>query len=183
MKKYDIIYADPPWAYNSRANIKTRFRGGARSHYPVMNIKDITAMPINKLSNDSSLLFLWVTMPLLPEGLAVMSAWGFKYKTCAFTWVKTNKKSGTPFFGVGYYTKSNAELCLLGTRGKVIKPQVNTVSQIIIAPRREHSRKPAEARDKIVQMYPEQTKIELFARESTDGWFCWGNEIDKFIEQ
>lgn len=175
--KYKIIYADPPWKYNSRANHKTRFRGGAEGHYPLMDIKKIMALPVADISESNSVLFLWVTFPFLPVQLEVVKAWGFRYATMGFVWAKMNPKSGTPFFGVGYYSKSNAEACVLATRGKVMKPISNKVSSLIIAPRREHSRKPDEARERIEQLYGDVPRIELFAREQVPGWDSWGLDI------
>lgn len=176
-KKYQIIYADPPWKYNSRANHKTRFRGGACGHYDLMTMAEIKNLPVKDIADNSSVLFLWTTFPYLKEQLEVFESWGFKYKTLGFSWIKTNKKNHKPFFGVGYYTKSNCEICLIGTRGKVRKPAVNTVSSVIICPRREHSKKPDEARAGIEALYPNTKKIELFARQKVSGWDCWGNEI------
>lgn len=181
-KKYSIIYADPqpPWKYNSRANHKTRFRGGACGHYDLMSMDDIKSLPIKDITDENCALFLWTTFPYLKEQIEIFNAWGFKYKTLAFAWVKTNKRNGFPFFGVGYYTKSNLELCLLGIKGK-IKPITNKVSQVIVAPRRKHSRKPDEVRDKIVELIGDIPRIELFARSSQkveNGWINVGNDVD-----
>lgn len=185
-KKYSIIYADPPWWYSQRANHKTtKFKGGARGHYNVMRTQDIAALPISDLAADNCALFLWATMPNLPEQIEVMRAWGFRYATCGFTWMKTNPSTSGRlflkhkdfFFGVGYYTKSNAELCLLGIKGKM-KPINNSVSSALVAPRGRHSAKPPEARDRIVQLFGDLPRIELFARETTSGWDAWGNEIN-----
>ena len=118
-KKYSIIYADPPWKYNSRANHKTRFRRGACGHYPLMSMKEIKALPVRNIVADNAALLLWVTFPYLQEQLNVFEAWRFKYKTLGFAWLKMNPKNGFPFFGVGYYSKSNMELCLLGVRGRM----------------------------------------------------------------
>lgn len=179
MDQYQIILADPPWKYNSRANHKTRFRGGACGHYDLMSTKDIARLPVGDLADPAgSLLFMWATFPMLEDALEVIKAWGFTYKTIGFTWAKLNPKSETPFFGVGYYTKSNAEPCLLATRGPVIKPAVNTVSSLILSPRREHSRKPDEQYERIEAMYPDLKKIELFARRKRQGWQSWGNQIE-----
>ena len=177
MKKYKIVLADPPWKYNSRVNHKTRFRGGACGHYPLMTMDEIKALPVANITADNCALFMWCTMPYIDKQLEVFGAWGFKYRTCAFTWLKTNPKSGTPFFGVGYYTKSNVELCLLGVKGRM-KPVSNKVSQVVISPRREHSRKPDEIRDKIIELYGDVPRIELFAREETRGWDAIGHDID-----
>ena len=175
-KKYNIIYADPPWKYNDRCNTHTRFGGGAMKHYNVMKIDSIKKIPVNKITADNCMLFLWVTFPYLQEGLDLMKTWGFKYKTLGFSWIKTNKSNGKPFFGIGYYTKSNCEVCLIGVKGKPIK-QSNSVSSVIISPREEHSKKPDEVRDKIVELCGDIPRIELFARQSVDGWDCWGNEV------
>lgn len=183
MKKYQIILCDPPWKYNSRANHKTRFRGGACGHYSLMSMDAIKALPIRLLANDNCALFLWTTFPYLEEQIKLFSHWGFKYRTVGFTWIKTNSKNGKPFFGVGYYTKSNAEVCLLGVKGKM-KPVSNKISSIIIAPRQKHSIKPNEIKNKIIQLFGDLPRIELFAREQTPGWTCLGNEINgKDIKQ
>ena len=181
-KKYQIIYADPPWRYNDRRNTHTRFCGGAMAHYSVMDYKDIAKLPIPQLSAESAVLFCWATFPMLKEALYVIEQWGFKYKTLGFSWIKTNKKNGKPFFGIGYYAKSNCEVCLMAVKGKIIKPASNKVSSVIIAPRREHSRKPDEAIERIVELFGDLPRIELFAREKTPGWDVWGNEVDSDIQ-
>lgn len=178
MKKYKVLLVDPPWKYNDRRNKHTRFCGGAMSHYNVMDIKEIKSLPVKNITDDDAVIFLWVTFPLLKEGIEVLESWGFTYKTLGFSWIKTNKISGTPFFGIGYYTKSNCECCLLGVKGKTIKPATNTVSSVVLSPRREHSQKPDEVKQGIEMLYPTQNKIELFAREKIEGWDVVGNEID-----
>jgi len=180
-KKYQIVYADPPWKYHSRANYKTRFRGGAYGHYPLMSMDKIKALPIKEIIADNCALFLWTTFPYLKEQLGVFDAWGFRYRTLGFAWLKTNPKNGFPFFGVGYYTKSNMELCLLGVKGRM-KPITNKISQVIIAPRGKHSEKPKEIRGKIVELFGDLPRIELFAREKPEGWDAWGNEIESDIK-
>ena len=182
-KKYQIIYADPPWKYNSRANHKTRFRGGAYGHYDLMTTKEICALPVKNIVADNAALFLWITFPKweeqfnVKEYFSVFEAWGFKYKTLGFAWLKFNPKNGLPFFGVGYYSKSNMELCLLGIRGRM-KPITNKVSQVCFAPRSGHSCKPPSVRDKIVELFGDLPRIELFARQQTPGWDVWGNEVN-----
>lgn len=176
MKKYSIIYADPPWSYED----KRKGRGGAEDHYPTMKLENICNLPIQKITAENAALFLWVTFPKLPEGLKVMKAWGFKYKTLGFSWIKTNKRSGTPFFGIGYYTKSNCEVCLLGIKGRL--PVIsNKVSSVVISPREEHSKKPDIVREKIVELFGDLPHIELFARQPTPGWDVWGNEVQSDI--
>jgi N6-adenosine-specific RNA methylase IME4 len=175
-KKYSIIYADPPWKYNSRANHKTRFRGGACGHYSLMSMEEIKQIPLSEIAEDNCVLFMWCTFPYLDKQIELFKHWGFRYTTVGFTWIKTNPKNGNPFFGVGYYAKSNAEICLMGIKGRM-KPISNSVSSVVISPRREHSRKPDEARDRIVTLFGDIPRIELFARQKTEGWDVWGNEV------
>ena len=170
-KKYSIIYADPPWEYRNMGNIQAT----AASHYSTMKQADIEKLPVGELATDNSILFMWATFPKLQEALDTIKAWGFAYKTCGFTWVKKNK-NGSNFFGVGWYTKSNAEICLIGTKGRAPKVS-NKVSQIIESVREEHSKKPSITRDKIVEFCGDLPRIELFARQAVDGWDCWGNEV------
>ena len=181
MKKYNIIYADPPWSYKDKRDKHPRMCGGAISHYNTMSIEQIKSLPIKELAADNCMLFLWVTFPNLQEGLDVIKAWGFKYKTLGFSWIKTNKNNGKPFFGIGYYTKSNCEVCLIGVKGKPIKVS-NSVSSVIISPRQEHSKKPDQIRDKIVELCGDVPRIELFARQKTEGWDVWGNEVESDIK-
>lgn len=180
MKKYNIIYADPPWSYKDKRDKHPRMCGGAISHYNTMSIEQIKLLPIKELAADNCMLFLWVTFPNLQEGLDVIKAWGFKYKTLGFSWIKTNKNNGKPFFGIGYYTKSNCEVCLIGVKGKPIKVS-NSVSSVIISPRQEHSKKPDQIRDKIVELCGDVPRIELFARQKAEGWDVWGNEVKSDI--
>lgn len=175
--RYNIIYADPPWRYNKRNNMKTKFGGGVHAHYPTMTMKEIESLPINKIASDNCALFLWTTFPFLDKQIQLFEKWGFEYKTLGFSWVKTNKNNGEPFFGVGYYAKSNVEVCLLGVKGKM-KPISNLVSSCIISQREEHSKKPDEVRERIVSLFGDVPRIELFARQKADGWDCWGNEIE-----
>lgn len=177
--KYKIIYADPPWHYNARNNPNTKFSRGVHSHYPTMSVDEICSLPVSELADENCALILWVTFPKLKEGLRVMEAWGFRYVTVAFNWFKANK-SGTPFFGVGYYTKSNSEIALLGIKGRMA-PISNYVSQVIISNREEHSKKPDIIRDKIVELFGDLPRIELFARQKTDGWSVWGNEVNSDV--
>lgn len=178
-KKYQIIYADPPWFYNYRNNPKTRFSRGVHAYYPVMKTADICALPVSELTDENCALILWVTFPRLKDGIAVMESWGFRYVTIAFNWFKTDSK-GAPFFGVGYYTKSNSEIALLGIKGKM-KPVSNFVSQVIISHREIHSKKPDIVRDKVVELFGNLPRIELFARKKCSGWDSWGNEIQNDI--
>jgi N6-adenosine-specific RNA methylase IME4 len=177
-KKYQIIYADPAWSYqNSKVP-----QAGVDAQYKTMSLEDIKNLPVQEIADDNCVLFMWVTFPMLLEGLEVINSWGFKYKTLGFSWIKTNPKNGKPFFGVGYYAKSNCEVCLMATKGKV-HPMVisNMVSSCIISRRREHSRKPDEVRNKIVELFGDLPRVELFARQKVEGWDVWGNEVDSDI--
>jgi site-specific DNA-methyltransferase (adenine-specific) len=175
-KKYSIIYADPPWSYRDKRDKHPRLCGGATVHYDTMSLDDIKKMPIGSVSSDNCMLFLWATFPNLQPALDVIANWGFTYKTLGFSWIKTNRKNGKPFFGIGYYTKSNCEVCLLGVKGKPIK-QSNSVSSVVISPRESHSKKPDVVRDRIVELVGDIPRIELFARQETPGWDAWGNEV------
>jgi N6-adenosine-specific RNA methylase IME4 len=173
--KYNIIYADPPWQYKAWSK---DINGSAEKHYKTMKIDDIINMKnvISNISDSNCILFLWVTFPCLQEGLRAIKEWGFTYKTCGFTWVKRNKKTDSWFFGMGYWTRANAEICLIATKG-TIKRISAKVHQIIDTRIEEHSKKPSVARDKIVALVGELPRIELFARQTTVGWDCWGNEV------
>ncbi|MFC1121868.1 MT-A70 family methyltransferase [Pasteurella multocida] len=171
-KKYQIIYADPPWSYSNKAS-----RGAATNHYNTMSFSEIEAMPVNQLADDNCVLFMWVTFPVLHKALDVIKAWGFKYKTIGFNWVKTNKRQTDKyFFGCGNWTRANSEVCLIATKGKPQRANAS-VSQIIIEPIQYHSKKPDVVREKIVELMGDLPRIELFARNTTEGWDVWGNEV------
>lgn len=172
-KKYNIIYADPPWKYKDQKGNDPKMGGIT---YPVMDLEDIKKLPISKICEKNCALFLWVTMPMLKEGLEVIEAWGFKYITCAFTWVKQNPSGGGIYSGLGHWTNGNAELCLFAKKGTP-KRQAKNVKQIILRPRGRHSQKPSETRDRITSLIGDLPRIELFARQYADGWDCWGNEV------
>lgn len=125
--------------------------------------------------------FLWVTFPQLQEGIQLLKSWGFTYKTVAFVWVKLNKNNRKPFFGLGYWTRSNAEICLLGVKGKP-KRISRKVHQLIMSPIQRHSQKPEEAREKIVELMGDLPKVELFARNKADGWDVWDNEVQSDLQ-
>jgi N6-adenosine-specific RNA methylase IME4 len=181
MTKYKIIYADPPWHY-SNVDSWDKMCGGIARHYNMMTTEDICNLPIKELADDDCLLFLWVTFPCLKEGLKVINAWGFEYSSIGFTWVKLND-DGTPFFGIGFYTKSNAEICLIGKKGKGgTLVQSNYVSSVILSKRREHSRKPDEARQRIVKLCGDIPRVELFARQKFEGWETWGDQVPDDIQ-
>ena len=172
-KKYEIIYADPPWsfkAFSSKGNGRS-----AENHYSTMSIEDIANLPIQNIAAENAVLFMWVTYPTMERAFEVIKAWGFEYKTCAFTWVKRNKKTPSWFWGLGYWTRSNAEICLLATKGN--PKRVNAgVHSVLDDPVSRHSEKPNSARERIVSLMGDRSRIELFARQPTDGWDVWGND-------
>ncbi len=176
MKQYPIIYADPPWRYEQK-----RLRGAAEKHYPTIRIDDLRALPVADIAAPDSALFMWATFPQLPDALRLIEAWGFTFKTIAFIWLKKNRKSDSWFYGMGFWTRSNAEICLLAIKGHP-KRQAANVHQFIISPVEAHSKKPDETRDKIVALMGDIPRIELFARQSTPGWDVWGNEVTNSIK-
>ena len=179
VKKYQIIYADPPWNYTV---FDSKHGGrGTSQYYQTMRAVDIFNLPIPVISDNNCALFLWATSAMLPEALYTVKAWGFTYKTIAFSWIKQNKKSGGYFFGMGSWTRQNTELVLLGVKGKPQRLDAS-ISQIITVPLGAHSQKPVEVRNKIVELMGDLPRIELFARQKVDGWDCWGNEVDSDIE-
>lgn len=177
--KYQVILADPPWSYHDKCCAGKR---GAEFKYPVLNIQALCALPVPAIADENALLFLWATGPLLPDALKVMDAWGFPYRTPAFVWVKTSGPVGLHFprlaWGMGNWTRSNAEFCLLGVRGRP-KRMSASVHQVVVAPRLAHSAKPPEVRTKIDQLVGEgPARLELFARERAPGWEATGLELD-----
>ena len=180
MEKYKIIYADPPW--NFKVWSKKGEKKSACQHYKIMTKKDIQNLPVEKICEDDCVLFLWVTAPCLEEGLELIKKWGFTYKTKAFNWVKRNKISDSWFWGMGYYTRANSEDCLIATKGKPLKRISRSVHQILSDRIMKHSQKPNSAREKIVELFGDLPRIELFARQKTPGWDVWGNEVESDIE-
>jgi len=184
IEKYAIIYADPPWTYKQSGSTKNS-RGMAKQHYNTMKIEDICRLPVRNMAEDNAVLFMWATFPMMAEALKVIDSWGFIYKSAAFVWVKQNKVSLTPFWGMGAYTRANSEVCLIAiSKNTKAKKQVlsHAVHQIIHAPVMKHSQKPAEVRDSIVKLLGDRKRIELFARQKTTGWDIWGNELENDIE-
>ena len=179
MKKYQVVLADPPWAY--RVWSKKGAGRSAESHYPTMMMENIKALPVSELADKNCALFLWVTFPMLREAWGVMDAWGFKFKTVAFVWIKRNRKADSLFTGMGYWTRANAELCLLATRGSP-KRQAKNVHQVIVSRVEGHSKKPDEARRRIERLMGEVPRVELFARQTTPGWDVWGNEVASTVD-
>lgn len=177
---FSAIAADPPWSF---ATWGPKGQGrGAVQHYGVMTLDDIAALPVRDYAADDCVLFLWAINPMLPQALRVMESWGFSYRTKAFEWVKLTPRSGADalrwHMGLGYYTRQNSESCLLGVRGKP-KRLNRDVRQLLVAPRREHSRKPDEFYSRVERLVP-GPYLELFARQSRPGWATWGAEREKF---
>jgi len=180
-KKYKIIYADPPWAYGNFSNMKNNLFHGKPTKFKItpyqgMNIKEIKDLSVQKIADINSVLLLWITFPCLQWGLDVVKAWGFEYKTVAFTWVKKNKSSNSWFTGLGNYTRANAEICLLSTKGKGCKVLRKDISQICDLSITKHSQKPDEIRKRIIKLFGDLPRIELFARTKVHGWDVIGND-------
>ncbi len=173
--KFVSVYADPPWRFANKG-----VKGAAEHHYPTMSVDEICALPVASIAAPDSALFLWAPFAMLPEALRVISAWKFVYRGVAFVWLKQNPVAKTWFFGLGFWTRGNAEICLLATRGRP-KRQDKGVHQFIISPIEKHSKKPDEAREKIVRLMGDVPRVELFARQATPGWAVWGNEVDSDI--
>lgn len=176
--KFPVIVADCPWHFKTRSP-KGRGRSADR-HYPTMTIEDIKALPVADVAEDDCVLLLWVTEPLLPAALEVMAAWGFAYKTVAFTWAKTLRKSEGWHMGNGYWTRANPEMCLLGTRGRP-RRQSKAVRELIVAPVSRHSQKTPEFYARVEQLL-DGPYLELFAREEREGWTTIGNEVNDGLD-
>lgn len=177
-KKYQIIYADPPWSYNDKMSghsfsLEHEYKTQSKNWIADLNVR-------SKLVDDNCVLFLWAVSPLLPEALEVMKAWGFKYKTVAFVWSKRTK-NGKEVANLGRWTMGNVEVCLIGVKGKP-KRLVKNIRQLVVAERTKHSKKPDEVRQRIVTLMGNIPRIELFAREKIDGWDVWGDEVQNDIE-
>jgi len=181
-KKYKIIYADPPWSYYNDKTAKpdcTTVKGMRRPPYSVMGSEDIMKLPIENIADSDCILFIWTTDYHLERCIRVINSWGFNYKTIGFAWQKLNKK-GDPVCFMGAYTmKSGIEMCLLATKGdnahKFVKK--HNIRALVKSPRLHHSKKPDEIRDRIVNLVGDIPRIELFARNTTEGWDTWGNEV------
>ena len=185
-KKYNIIYADPAWHYEISKNYKKTpktkahdnghgLRGVAQNHYETMSLEDICNLPVQQIADKNCYLFLWATSPTLKEALQVMESWGFTYKIVAFVWSKTNRNNNREKLGVGWYTRTNHEFVLLGTKGS-LERKSRKVRQWLKAPATIHSKKPNVIRERIIQLYGDVPRIELFARTKIPNWDCWGND-------
>lgn len=187
VKKYSIVYADPPWEYNVWSK-KGKGRS-AESHYPTQSINYLQSLNVPAICLDNCVLLMWATFPCLLDAFKLAEAWGFIYKTVAFTWIKRNKHCNTLFTGMGHYTRANAEIVLLFTKGKPLTRICKSVPQVLIAPRGRHSQKPIEIRERIVKLFGNLPRIELFARNTSGffeedefcGWDVFGNEVNNSI--
>ena len=173
-RRYEVIYADPPWDYKGQlqhAGPGSGDSGGAVRHFSTVTTRELACLPVAEIAADDSLLFLWATSPHLDQAIALGKAWGFAWATVAFVW---DKQRVNP----GHYTLSQCELCLVFKRGRIPAPRgARNVRQLVSAPRGRHSEKPAEVRARIEAMFPQQSKIELFARSRAPGWDSWGEEV------
>ena len=183
-KKYDIIYADPPWDYNGKmqydkSSIKTEnvgfkkniFISSAAFKYPTLKLKELKELDVKSIAADDCLLFMWTTGPQMANAVELGQAWGFEYKTVAFVWDKMVHNPGR-------YTLSQTEFCLVFKRGRIPTPRgARNIRQLVQVPRGKHSEKPEHVIDGITKMFPKQRKIELFARKNYNGWDNWGLEI------
>ena len=176
---FEIIYADPCWNYAGRSQHgNVQANASALDHYNTMTTEYLKRLSVPSICARNCLLFMWTSSPHLEQALSLMKAWGFDYKTIAFVWYKEKTNPG-------YYTMSQCEICLVGKKkgGKIPGPRgARNVRQFLSEMRGEHSAKPAEIRKRIEQMFPEQKKIELFARQKMEGWDVWGNEVESTVE-
>lgn len=177
-KKFEIIYADPPWQYNDKMKGHTF---SLDHEYKTQSNEWLENLPVQTISEKDACLFLWVTNPFLDLGINLMQKWGFKYKTVAFCWNKITT-NGKYAHNSGRWTMGNVELCLLGIKGKPNKwREKKNVKQLVIAKRTKHSKKPHVVRERIIELLGNRTRIELFAREKHDGWEVWGDESLKSV--
>ena len=176
--KYQIIYADPPWDYKGQTQHNGKGgkdTGGALLHYKTLKLKELKKLNISEITDDNCLLFLWATSPHLDQAIELMKAWGFSWATVGFVW---DKQRVNP----GFYTMSQCELCLIGKRGKIPRPRgTRNTRQLVSSLRRKHSTKPHEVRERIEDMFPDQRKLEMFARETFVGWDTHGDETENGI--
>jgi N6-adenosine-specific RNA methylase IME4 len=199
---FGAILADPPWKFHAWIDTErggtghsgSRLPSGSKNYgssraptYPMMKEHELSALPVADLASESCVLFLWACWPTIEQAFRLIKVWGFTFKTCAFCWLKADatqihmfQEEIEPDMLLGYWTRSNSEVCLLATRGKPKRLNAD-VRQGIIAPRREHSRKPDGIHERIERLVA-GPYLELFARQQRPGWTVWGNETDKFKE-
>ena len=187
MKKYKVIYADPPWRFK---NFSEKGEGrNAVSHYDCLTLPDLKKLNIQRYADKDCSLFMWVTDPMLDQGLELMKCWGFNFKTVAFYWAKTNKKVNLSklsaekdfFTGLGYWTRANCEQCIMGTKGNPARKSKD-VKRLIIDKRREHSRKPEQTYERIEKLV-DGPYLELFSRKTRVKWDSWGDQVGLFYKK
>jgi N6-adenosine-specific RNA methylase IME4 len=176
-RKYRVISADPPWRFATRS-AKGEHKSPQR-HYGCLSLADLKSLPVQDVAEDNAMLFLWATWPLIQDALDLIDAWGFTYSGLAWEWIKYNPKTGKYAFCGGYGTRKNLEPCLLAKRGRGLPRRDASVRDFILAPRREHSRKPDEQYSNMQRLY-DGPYLELFGRQHWAGWDVWGNEASKF---
>lgn len=175
---YDIVLIDPPWSY---AGQQDKW-GAAAKFYPTMSNEELLAFPAYDWLSPKGIMFVWATSPRLDFAIDCIRAWGLTYRGVAFNWIKT-KKDGIPVGAQGVrpsIVKPTSELVLAASRVKTGRPMKlfdESIRQIVLAPKQEHSRKPDAIHESIERMYPDASKIELFARRRREGWDAWGNEV------
>ena len=178
-KQYSIIYADPPWDYKGQlqhTGSGGKDSGGAIRHYPTVPVSEMETWDVASISEENCLLFMWSTSPHLEQAMQLGKAWGFQWATIAFVW---DKQRPNP----GFYTMSQCELCLVFRRGRIPQPRgARNMRQLVQVKRTRHSEKPDAVRERIEKMFPQQSKIELFARKRYPGWDAWGLEIHESCE-
>jgi len=179
-KKYSIIYAAPAWSFNNK-NTGGSLKSGASAHYDTMSVDDMCKLPVNEIAEDNCVLFMWWVGSQPLEAIKLAQSWGFTIKTMTgFNWVKTTK-TGKLDFGMGFWTRGGSEMCMIATKGK--PKRINAaVRSVVMNQRIEHSKKPQIFRDEIVKLMGDLPRVELFARQKTEGWDVWGNELPKDIE-
>lgn len=178
---YSVVYADPPWRFETWSGDKARDLKGNRAaerHYQTMSLADIRALPVGHLLRGDGVLFMWILDTQMQHALDMIKAWGLVYKKVGFIWVKTGRTTGRPVMSTGYWSRNGAELCLMATTGRPHRLDKG-VAQVIHAPRRQHSRKPEEVRHRIERLIS-GPYCELFSRTERSGWTCWGNETGKY---
>jgi len=176
--RYATIYADPPWQFKNRTG-KMAPEHKRLNRYSTMTLEEIKALPVAEICEDNAHLYLWIPNALIQDGLDVMKAWGFEYKT-NLIWYKIRKDGGPDRRGVGFYFRNVTEMLLFGVKGsmRTLKPG-RTMPNIVSSRKREHSRKPDEFYDVIEKCSP-GPRLEMFARTKKEGWDVWGNETEKY---
>lgn len=178
--RYGCVLADPPWSFRTWSGRTGTPHRTAHDHYACQTIESIGLLPLPEVCAPDCAMFMWTVDSHIDQGIQLAKGWGFDFKTVAFVWCKTTAK-GTPRIGMGYWTRKGAEICLMFTRGTP-KRVDKGVRQVIIAPRREHSRKPDEQYERIERLVA-GPYLELFARATRPGWCSWGNEVGKFDQE